>query len=741
MSADPAGLPGAASLHAVADELTAPFEGSVRPRTLPWGPLDASTGERTLSLPTGAHHPMVLLRLLSDVDGATTVGATITADVAGAVPGVPLRWGPWTAAGTQLVAAVPAVDAQGTAGALTVAVRCSTIVAGAAPLPRDPDALLVGELVTGVLGKLLLVLTQEKARMRATAREVAAARTLRWARAAALDRHGSDLGAARFRDRLVWDGAARTVTLAPRAEAEADETYRARLRPLRATLVRSPETARAWLTGTAGNRPLPRAPERPSPAPATPGWLADVGITGELVADERQDPLLLGIRLVPDGAARTALLDAVRRTHLVWPGGSAPGDAAHAGRLLHPDVATRQTTARAVLADLGLPADEPVAPALAGALVRLTRLQEALGARPFTALVQGQRDDGGSRFELGLATRLAAPDPGALAAAAAAARSRPDLDPLPDGEDAHGAWLLHAAGLQTAHPLADGTVLTATRALQGLVVDVQDAAVAARLEAPGDPRTSAPVAALTARLTADGATVLPGSALADIRPAASVPALASVVARLDLPQAVDVDDLRVRLAALDPGTWVLADLGAATTTAVTDDLEHLAGLLVRWARTGASSALPLVTAAGTLAVALSAGPLPLAGANIASRHGVAYRWYTRSLRGTAPTLGAQAGPRVPMISPGDGVGVVLCVAHVRTGHNDPYEWRPSLPAGRLLTLEQYEHVMNVVELLTPMGVRADTWSLRRRHVDVDGSGLPTPLPPSAARTYRRYRTR
>jgi hypothetical protein len=47
--------------------------------------------------------------------------------------------------------------------------------------------------------------------------------------------------------------------------------------------------------------------------------------------------------------------------------------------------------------------------------------------------------------------------------------------------------------------------------------------------------------------------------------------------------------------------------------------------------------------------------------------------------------------------------------------------------------------MTVVELVTPIGVRADTWAIRRQHVDVDGAGTADRLPPSAARTYRRYR--
>ena len=94
---------------------------------------------------------------------------------------------------------------------------------------------------------------------------------------------------------------------------------------------------------------------------------------------------------------------------------------------------------------------------------------------------------------------------------------------------------------------------------------------------------------------------------------------------------------------------------------------------------------------------------------------------------------------VTLTDPGKGISVVVCQAYVRDGGNDPYQWRPTLPPETLLSLRQYEHLMNIVELVTPLGVRADTWTIRRSHIDVDASNSPTPLPPSAARTYRRYR--
>jgi hypothetical protein len=118
---------------------------------------------------------------------------------------------------------------------------------------------------------------------------------------------------------------------------------------------------------------------------------------------------------------------------------------------------------------------------------------------------------------------------------------------------------------------------------------------------------------------------------------------------------------------------------------------------------------------------------------------VFYRWQVRGLAGVPVDLTPRRGATVRIPHAGAGISVVSCFVHLRTAANDPYEWRPTLPAGSLLTLRQYEHLMNIVELVTPIGVRADTWAIRHDGVDVDGSGKPFALPPSAARTYRRYR--
>jgi hypothetical protein len=83
----------------------------------------------------------------------------------------------------------------------------------------------------------------------------------------------------------------------------------------------------------------------------------------------------------------------------------------------------------------------------------------------------------------------------------------------------------------------------------------------------------------------------------------------------------------------------------------------------------------------------------------------------------------------------------VVLGYVRRGLADPYEFRLELPPEALLTLEQYEFVMNVLERVCPIGVQANTFSIRQSHVDLDGDGNAEALPPSLFRTYRRYHRR
>jgi len=49
--------------------------------------------------------------------------------------------------------------------------------------------------------------------------------------------------------------------------------------------------------------------------------------------------------------------------------------------------------------------------------------------------------------------------------------------------------------------------------------------------------------------------------------------------------------------------------------------------------------------------------------------------------------------------------------------------------------------MNLLNQAHPIGVEVNTFSIRQRHVDLDGDGVAEPLPPAIARTFRQFRRR
>jgi hypothetical protein len=742
---DPARV-GAGSLAAVAAELIGPFFAAATPEPLAW---TTGPGAPRADVPSTTRHPLVLVTLLGDLGGPEegTLQVTVTLGSIGPGSGAqpPVHFAAYTPAGSAVAVATPATDADGVTGPFDLQVQVRRLAqdgTSKALTPSQVRAAVRLDLVQGQLGRVLVAMVAEKVRLRRQARELTAMRTIATAERNALDRIGADLGCPRFADELVWDPVRQnpgTQPLSAGAE-EPDAAYRARLAVLRGTRMANPLWIDSMLNGAGG------------PADPNAGWLGDVGASARVTVDETPNPLVVALRLVAPNSphSRPQLLQAIRTNHLVWPADSPPGDAAHATRMLSPVIASRVEATRAALRDWQLPAQQPVAPALALALLRLRERCTALGAFPWPRVLAGQTDDGGSRRELGLGALLAAPDSTQLDAAVAAARAGgdPSLQPLSRAEDPAGAWLLRASGMRAAELLADGTVFVSTLAMGPLVLDVAPTPDArapltftASLQSATDASRDAPLTAVVTAVAAEGLTPEASLAalLAGIVPTASAGELATVVGVLGLPAVTDVADVQSRLTRLTERDWFVVDLGTARTADVVADPGRLSALLGVAARAGASSALPLVTGTGTLALAIGVVGLPLAGTNLAGRHTVAYRWQVRGLAGDPATLSPRRGASVQLVLPGDGISVVSCVAYVRTGANDPYEWRPGLPTGTLLSLRQYEHLMNVVELVTPLGVRADTWAIRRRHVDVDGSGTPTPLPPAAARTYRRYR--
>jgi hypothetical protein len=436
--------------------------------------------------------------------------------------------------------------------------------------------------------------------------------------------------------------------------------------------------------------------------------------------------------------------------HLIWPAGSTEGDDAHAHRLLPPAEVARVNAQRAALATWQVQPFQPVAPTLAEALTTLDQRCVQLGARPWPRVLRGQDNAGGSRFELGFGAQLAAPVAAQLDAAVAAATQLkdPNLVPKPRSADPAGAWLLTACGLRTVEPGADGTVFVSPAPMGPLVVDVEPDSdgdvpltLTARLVSPTDPDHDVPMVAVISALAGAQLTPVADSAavLAGARATSTVPGLDAALDSRSVPKVADVAAFVQQLGTVSARDYVLFDLGAARTAAVIANSALLSPLFTTAADAGASSVVALVTGAGTLALMFGVTGLPLAGSNLAGRHTLIHRWQVRGLGAQHATLSARRGPVVTIPLFNEGISVVSCVLGQRSGANDPYEWRPTLPDGVLLTLRQYEHLLNIVELSTPVGVRADTFAIRRQHVDVDGSGKPTGLNIAAARAYRHYR--
>ena len=741
---DPAGT-GAGSVAAAAAELIGPLSGAATPTALPW----ADQASSRIEVGAGLRYPLLLVTLLADL-GQESVAVTAAVQPAGgggSQDQPPVRFEPWTPAGSALPAFAPAAGPDGLAGGFTLTCTAQQSTAGGQAVQLSPAELAATirvNLIQGLLGRVLTVLLTEKAALRRAAREITAVRALDIASGPTLDRIGADLSCARFRDELVWDatrGAPGAVPLSPAGTAEDDASFRSRLRVLRGVRLPSPAWVDTMLNG-AGDPSSPGS-----------GWLADTGTTQRVKVDETANPLYLAFRLVSPGDATgpAELLQAVRQVHLIWPAGSTDGDTAHQGRMLPPPVRDWVSAARAVLASWQLPAGQPVAPALATAMQALDQRCTQLGSRPWPSLLAGQSDGGGSRFELGLGALLAAPDPAKLDAAVAAADTLgdPNLVAQPRATDPAGTWLLTACGFRTAEPVADGTVFISAAPMGPLELGLTPApagadvpiGVTATLVSAADAALDTPMIQVVAAVTAQGTPAVadPAALLAGIQPPPAGSGLPAALAGLGLVPVSDVQGFQQQLATVSARDYAVFDLGAAATTQLLTDQGPLDRLLTAAAAAGASSVVPVVTAAGTLALILGVAGLPLAGSNLAGRHTVLFRWQVRGLASTPVDLAPRRGPSVQVRWPGNGVSIVSCIAQVRTGANDPYEWQPLVPAGALLTLRQYEHLMNITELVTPIGVRADTWDLRQHHVDVNGSGQAHPLPPAAARSYRHYR--
>ena len=138
-------------------------------------------------------------------------------------------------------------------------------------------------------------------------------------------------------------------------------------------------------------------------------------------------------------------------------------------------------------------------------------------------------------------------------------------------------------------------------------------------------------------------------------------------------------------------------------------------------------------------VVVSTRGLPLGGLNLSGQRTSGISWHALPVTGLPAALDG-AGP-ARTVRPADvGVSVLVAVGFQGSGLADPYQVRLELPPGATLGLDQYEFLMNVVERAVPAGIEANTFAIRRRHLDVDGDGAADPLPIATARVFRRFRS-
>lgn len=711
--------------------------------------LASMTAHLTGPLAAGARHTPIAL----DADGAGVIGiqtrhplllVVLQADLGAAPLEVDVAVG--GAAAVRLTFAP--YSERGAALGLPIAPAAPPIA-----LVVTPAAGLDVRLVDGVLGRLLYTLGAEKARLRRSAREIAAGRRLAAARGAGLDRLGVELRVPRFRAELAWSAAENTIIATPGAEADAP--YRDRL---------------------ALFRPQVR-PTRPELEAALPEVMARVGYTGTLAIFEPDTELAIAIKVVspPDDSRRLAHLAYVRRQFLL-PIGAAelPPD-----RLVSVGERTR---ARELLARLATettwPAGAHVAPSLAAALSRVARCAAALGVGDPIEVTRAQRDDGGSRYELGIGVDVRSFTQAEVQQMVTALRSGtltgdPDAEtrrllakmtPADLADDRAPRWLYGGCGLRTVQFVAANTHYLSHLPIHGATLDVTAAGdvldLRAVLRAQVNPELDANLAGVlgaaldgvpawtaTPASVLSSATVPPEPALAAFRAAELVtPAAAPAVA-----------DAMTAIAALPAELFAVlrADdaLAAALLAGDAGATAALGAFVARLRVAGAVSLMPVVAASAVVLV-VAMIDLP-ANAAVFNRRRSRFRWIaapleadtligslerTQGARNRYRYLGPTSASQVAAIIAMTPTRPVPLALHERV---EPYTFAVDLAddSQPLLSFTQYEYLMNVLDRWCPLGVTIDTSRLRTRRVDVDGDGAPDLLSLRLQQTFRPFRGR
>ncbi|MDA0160864.1 hypothetical protein OM076_11360 [Solirubrobacter ginsenosidimutans] len=733
-SVDLAG-PGSAFEAHLAAQLAGPYTGALRR-------VELSRGEGgDYVVDWSPRHPVVLAALRRDLGEETVRIATTFLDTGTELGNATLA--PWSERGGSVPLYSPALaDGESVVPGFTL--RLAVTLDDAPVVDLALDALLELHVLEGNLGRLMYAAGAEKQRVRRTLREVAAMRRLEHARRDALDRIGADAGVARFTDELIYDAESDQV-LARQGSVEADADYARRI-----------GLYRGFLMPTRG------AVEALAPD------------TRFLEAD---NPFAVAVHLLNagDGPERANLLEVIRRDRLLFPADDPAADALHAARALPAERREAILGLRnSVRTSFAFAADAGVAPALAAALDRAGRLFRALGITKVWDVTRAQDPGGGSRYELGLAVDVTPPTEEEAAQifegwfndarqptedvpieALIAGSGPPEADP-----DVRWAWQL--CGLQTVHRTSSDALMLSHLPTQGLEITGADQAelrtdtpFEARFHAPGDPGTNALLAQALSDAAQEWAAaghdewhVLTDGQAREMWPGAITPApgapLTNVLGAAGLPVVGDVGAVVKALELLPDELVQTLALDATLAAKLTEGdpeaaqaLHELVGLL---RANHLAAVLPLPLPGDRLLLVVSVIGLPQAGINLNERRATGFRWYVVPLGGAAGTIKA-VGSRTVLRPLKPGVVAVVVLGYVRTGLTDPYEVRVELGDDAVLSLGEYEFLMNLLGHICPIGVEINTFALRRDHVDLDGDGVPEPLRPALSRTFRTYQRR
>ena len=660
----------------------------------------------------------------------------ISATLDGYAAPIALRFAPFSPAGAALPLWV--------GGDAAAAMHCDFTASrnGAALAPGDLSGWLGLSLTEGRLGRLLAVLGDEKNRLRRETARLAAVRSLRYAHDNALDRIGTELAVPRLASTPSWNAARHEIVSTPAPESDAD--YRGRLAIWRPLVAPTPAATEALV-----KQVDPRMSLRESNRPMA----IAVRIVGS--QDDAADP------------ARQYLLARTRTDYLVFLNDAGPGAAIHAARPQSNEERAAQAALRMRLADAFSAApDAAVAPRLAEALDRAARVLMALGA-PRLVIERAQSGSAGSRYELGMGVSIKLPaiaDADALRSTllAGAHVADPEAQALiaqakatpPPGGDRSLAWLWNVAGMATVHRLDLDHVYVSHLSTSGLTIDTQrtpgSVSMRAVFNASGDPGQSA---ALQGAIDRAAATATPGyapvaaadlaSALSGILDLPPGDPANQILAAAGLPASTQGSYAATALRNIPDDLWSAYALDATLTAKIkagdTSAIPALSAIVTTLRDAGMVSLLPLLSATRGVLVA-GVVSLPAAGVNLGERIATGVRWLLVPLAGSAELT--QTSGFVTTVRPApNSLAAVVALGYVRDDAPDPYEVRVELPDGALLDLAGYERLMNALERIYAIGVQVNTWNLRQAHVDLDSSGVATPLPPQLAQHYRLFRVR